>query len=240
MLRGPEGTLVELTISHAGGAPSRVSLNRSNVAALKEKRPKAIEEVKLGIWYVDLDGGRANMEDFKKALKDLSSAQGVIFDMRGYPNDVAMDALPRIASVPITSALWNVPKVVKPDHLGSEFIQSRWPLRDPQVPKFRGKIAFITDGEAISYAESVMGMVENYKLGAIVGEATAGTNGNINPFMVPGNYTLIFTGMKVLKHDGSQHHGVGIQPTVPVKRTVAGIAAGKDELLEKAIEVVKG
>jgi len=240
MLRGPEGSSIELSISHAGGAPSRTSLSRSGTTVLKEKRPKAIEELKLGIWYVDLDGGRCNMDDFKKALKDLSSAQGVIFDMRGYPNEVAMDALPRVASVPITSALWNVPKVVKPDHVGNEFIQSRWPLRDPQVPKFRGKIAFITDGEAISYAESVMGIVENYKLGAIIGDTTAGTNGNINPFMVPGNYTLIFTGMKVLKHDGSQHHGVGIQPTVPVKRTVAGITAGKDELLEKAIEVVKG
>jgi C-terminal processing protease CtpA/Prc len=46
--------------------------------------------------------------------------------------------------------------------------------------------------------------------------------------------------MKVLKHDGSQHHGVGIQPTVPVQRTIPGVAEGRDELLEVAIEVVKG
>lgn len=44
--------------------------------------------------------------------------------------------------------------------------------------------------------------------------------------------------MRVLKHDGSRHHGVGIQPTVPVSRTVQRVAAGRDELLEKAIEVV--
>jgi hypothetical protein len=31
---------------------------------------------------------------------------------------------------------------------------------------------------------------------------------------------------------------VGIQPTVPVSRTIQGVAAGRDELLEKAIEVV--
>ena len=46
------------------------------------------------------------------------------------------------------------------------------------------------------------------------------------------------TGMKVLKHDGSRHHGIGILPTVPIAPTIAGIAAGHDELLEKAIEVV--
>jgi C-terminal processing protease CtpA/Prc len=44
--------------------------------------------------------------------------------------------------------------------------------------------------------------------------------------------------MKVLKHDGSQHHGVGIKPTVSVSRTIRGVAEGRDEQLEKAIEVV--
>jgi C-terminal processing protease CtpA/Prc len=42
----------------------------------------------------------------------------------------------------------------------------------------------------------------------------------------------------VLKHDGSRHHGVGIQPTVPVARTIQGVAQGRDELLERAFKVV--
>jgi C-terminal processing protease CtpA/Prc len=73
-------------------------------------------------------------------------------------------------------------------------------------------------------------------MGEIVGGPTAGTNGNINPFTLPGGYNVVWTGMKVLKHDKSQHHGVGIQPTVPVQRTVAGVAAGKDEVLEAAVK----
>jgi C-terminal processing protease CtpA/Prc len=83
-----------------------------------------------------------------------------------------------------------------------------------------------------------MGIIENYKLAAIVGGPTAGTNGNINPFQLPGGYRLVWTGMKVLKHDGSRHHGVGIQPTVPVARTLVGVQAGRDEVLEKGIDVV--
>ena len=31
-----------------------------------------------------------------------------------------------------------------------------------------------------------MGIVENYKLGEILCETTAGTNGNVNPFILPG------------------------------------------------------
>ena len=57
---------------------------------------------------------------------------------------------------------------------------------------------------------------------------------------LPGGYRMIFTGMKVLKDDGSRHHGLGIQPTVPVARTIAGVTQGKDELLQEAIEVVEG
>jgi hypothetical protein len=36
-----------------------------------------------------------------------------------------------------------------------------------------------------------------------------------------------------------QHHGVGSLPTIPVSRTRAGVAAGRDELLERAIQAVK-
>ena len=68
-----------------------------------------------------------------------------------------------------------------------------------------------------------------------VGGPTAGTNGNINPFTLPDGYLIWWTGMKVLKQDGSRHHGVGILPTIPAARTLAGVAAGRDEVLEKGI-----
>jgi C-terminal processing protease CtpA/Prc len=45
--------------------------------------------------------------------------------------------------------------------------------------------------------------------------------------------------MKVLEHDGSRQHGVGIAPTVAVSPTLAGIRAGRDEQLEKAIELLQ-
>jgi len=83
-----------------------------------------------------------------------------------------------------------------------------------------------------------MGIVEFYHLAEIVGGPTAGTNGNVNPLPLPGGYRVTWTGMKVLKHDGSRHHGVGIAPTVPVSRTLAGVAAGRDEILERAVQIV--
>jgi hypothetical protein len=49
-----------------------------------------------------------------------------------------------------------------------------------------------------------------------------------------------FTGMKVLKHDGSQLHHIGIRPTVPVEPTIQAVRRGLDEPFEMALRVVVG
>jgi C-terminal processing protease CtpA/Prc len=98
-------------------------------------------------------------------------------------------------------------------------------------------VVFLTDASAISYAESCMSVVESLKLGEIVGQTTAGTNGNINQLTLPGGYTVIFTGMRVTKDDGSVYHGVGVTPQHVVEPTIAGIKAGRDEQLDKAVEL---
>ena len=88
--------------------------------------------------------------------------------------------------------------------------------------------------------ETCLGVVEGHRLGRLVGEPTAGTSGDANAVALPGGYQLEWTGTKVLKHDSSRHHGRGITPTVPVSPTRSGIAAGRDEVLERAVEVVTG
>jgi C-terminal processing protease CtpA/Prc len=80
--------------------------------------------------------------------------------------------------------------------------------------------------------------VQAYKLGEIIGGPTAGTNGTTNRFKTPGDYIVLFTGTKVLNHDGSQLHGVGISPTIEVAATRAGLAAGRDELIERARQLL--
>jgi C-terminal processing protease CtpA/Prc len=222
------------------GDPFTVQLQRvgampANFSALK--RPDNGTELAPGIVYFNLDG--ANSDALKAAMPVLDRAQGIVFDVRGYPGDAALDVIRRLIDEPVQSARWNIPIVTLPDREGWKWNETgRW-LIEPLAPRWAKPVVFMTDGRAISYAESVMGIIEHYHLGEIVGSTTAGTNGNVNPFMLPGNYVIYWTGMKVLKHDGSQHHGIGILPTVPIEPTAAGIAAGRDEVLEKAIEVVK-
>jgi len=236
-LAGPHGQPARITYVTAGGVAGEASLPRDaspwNLPA--GPLPPKVGELRPGIWYVDLD--RATDPEFQAALPSLAAARGVIFDLRGYPK-MRPGFLQHLTDKPLTSARWNKPVVTRPDGEGWAWdTGGRWDL-EPKAPRIKGKVVFLTGGGAISYAESCLGIVEAYKLGEIVGAPTAGTNGNICGLTLPGGYHLAFTGMKVLKHDGTRHHGVGILPTVPVRPTPEGLAAGRDEVLEKGLALM--
>ncbi|HJN77469.1 MAG TPA: S41 family peptidase [Myxococcota bacterium] len=194
-------------------------------------------EVGDGIYYFDLDG--ADMEELEPFLKTLADARGVIFDLRGYPGSAGSQLLGYLSDDWLRSAIWKSPIYTLPDQEAVTWdLSGRWRLR-PRRPRLTENVVFITDGRAISYAESCLGIIEHYELGEIVGAPSAGTNGNINLFQPLPGVNVVWTGMRVVKHDGSEHHGVGVLPTVPVEPTLAGVAQGRDELLERALEVAE-
>lgn len=236
-LQCPRGERLALTVRPFEAAETRqvaVSCD-SHGPFVMDARPKSVTtEIEPGLWYVDLT--RAQDKNFDDVLPKLTTAKGIVFDMRGYPV-VSPAWLSHVTRTTMRSAQWHVPLVDRPGEMTFER-GGEWNL-EPKEPYLAAKKVFLTNGGAISYAESTMGIVEYYKLGEILGEATAGTNGNVNPFILPGGYGITWTGMKVLKQDGSQHHGVGIRPTVPVSLTQAGVGAGRDEVLERAVSLLK-
>jgi hypothetical protein len=238
LLAGQDGTQAALTIRNADASTRTVSLTRTiRPEPLREKRPGKTVELKPGLWYVDFVETFKD-PDFEASLEKLANARGIVFDVRGYPR-LGSKPLQHLIDGIAESARWNIPILRRPDFQGVEWnTDGRW-IMEPLTPRLTKNIVFLTDGRAISYAESWMGIVEAYNLGEIVGETTAGTNGNVNIVPLPGGYRVVFTGMKTLKHDGSRHHGIGIAPTVPVSPTLAGIRAGRDEQLEKALEILE-
>lgn len=180
-----------------------------------------------------------SQEEINAKISDLAKAKGIIFDLRGYPNGNHQIICHLLEKNDTSDAWMQIPLIVYPDQENIvDYQRMGWRLAAKE-PHIKGKVVFIIYGGSISYAESFMSFIEFYNLAEIVGQPTAGTNGNTNPFMLPGEFQISWTGMKVLKHDGSQHHLLGIQPTVPAERTIQGLIEGRDEFLEKALEVVK-
>lgn len=233
--RGARGSVARLALQRRDGVVT-CDVVRDFDGQVQEERPSPIEELRDGVWYVDLT--RSEMDDIRAMAGALARADGIIFDLRGYPNG-NHEVLQHLATGPIQSAHWQVPQRIYPDQVDLVGYETagRWSL-PPMTPYWPGRIVFLTDARAISYAESVLGIVEHYRLGEIVGRATAGANGNVNPFTLPGGYMVPWTGMRVIKHDGSQHHLIGIQPTVPVARSLEGIRSGRDGDLDRALELL--
>ncbi|MCP4258895.1 MAG: peptidase S41 [Planctomycetes bacterium] len=233
---GKEGTIAKIKIMR-NGQILRMEAVRNNKDRLSELGRPIIEEVENDIYYINLD--KAEMDEIREKIDDLAHAKGVIFDLRGYPKG-NHEVISHLLTEPDTSSAWmRVPQIIYPDHENVVgFTKYGWNM-EPKEPHIKGKVVFLTDSRAISYAESFLSFIEHYKLAEIVGQSTAGTNGNVNPFELPGGFRIVWTAMKVVKHDGSQHHLIGIQPTVPVQRTIQGVIEGRDEYLEKALEIIK-
>ncbi len=207
-------------------------------AGRREKSIKkvAYKEINKEVFYLNLD--LVTMDTINTLLPKMEGYQSLIFDLRGYPKG-NHDIISHLLKTKDTTMGWmQVTQVVYPDQedlVGWEAYE--WSMSTAKPYLGDKQIIFITDGRAISYAESFMGYIEGYHLGTIVGQPTAGTNGNVNPFELPGGYRMSWTGMKVNKHDGSQHHAVGVTPDVYVSKTIEGVKSRKDEFLEKAIEL---
>jgi C-terminal processing protease CtpA/Prc len=231
LLHGPPGSRVTLRLEQAGEVTLTRDTPYERLVAGTPLPPVA--EPRPGIVYVDL--GRIDEKNFEPLLPRLAAARGVVFDLRRGSN-VSNAVLSHLTEHTISSSKWQVPVVMKPDRRDVEWMTTYWTI-PPKKPRIR-RAAFLVDGRSDGFSETLLGMIEEYRLGEIVGARSGGSNGSVNRADLPGGYRLLWTGQRVLKHDGSLLHGVGISPTVPAARTIKGIAAGRDEIVEKAIEAL--
>jgi C-terminal processing protease CtpA/Prc len=236
--RGPLGSSY-VTMLHRGGADLRVDVTRIDHVVSEVPSLTSIERLVDGVYYVDLR--RATRADIDAVVGRLAGAPGVVFDLRGYPNG-NHQILSHLLTRPDDVTTWAAaPRVTRPDRAAtpSSWDAEGWTL-PALTPHIGGRVAFLTSRSSISYAESIMGLVEHYRLGEIVGATTAGTNGDIAQIAAPTGCTIIFTGRRVTRLDGSRFHLLGVQPTIPVSPTIAGVLAGRDEVLERALAYVRG
>ena len=231
---------VKLRIEPPNGTARDLTLPCARTAVrLADARPDSITELEPGIWYVDLT--RVLAAQLRPMLPTLAKARGVVFDMRGYPTDAGAAVLPHLMRTreDSTDRWMHIPRFARPFAEVAGWGDISWGL-GPVTPLIAGERVFLTDGRAISYAESVMGYVRDYKLGTIIGGTTAGANGNIASFNLPGGFSVVFTGMRVSRHDGrTAFHTAGVGADIPLEPTLEGIRAGRDEVLARALNVLR-
>jgi hypothetical protein len=97
----------------------------------------------------------------------------------------------------------------------------------------------LIDERAVSQSEHTGLLFEAASGTKFVGSGTAGAKGDVTTFVVPGGVEIGMTGLEVRHADGRQlQHGTATGRACN-PQLFAGIAAGRDEVLDRAIEFVK-
>jgi C-terminal processing protease CtpA/Prc len=239
-MNGPVGSIVSLSIRRADGGIRRVTLPRRredfNSLFHRERSGPVIDLLPGNVGYVDLD--RLTFDMIDSAFTRLARTRGIIFDMRGYPNGTVYAIAPRLTDSTRVVARVETPLV---GHRSSgpaveTVLQTVDPA--PSEQRYRGMIVMLMDERSVSQAEHTGLFLKAVSNAVLVGSPTAGANGEVTTVQLPGGLSVGFTGQSIRWPDGRELQRKGLIPDVAVRPTIAGLRAGRDEVLDEARRIV--
>jgi len=172
---------------------------------------------------------------------DFKDTKAIIFDMRGYPNGTAWSIAPYLVNKEHVFAANFRRYSPMGINIGGSTHMTIFDQEIPSMkfPTYKGKTVMLIDERTVSQAEHTGLFFESANGTKFIGSQTAGANGDVTNFKIPGNITLFFSGHDVRHIDGRQLQKIGLVPDLAIKPSIEGIRNGKDEVLEKAIEYVE-
>ena len=259
ILFGKEGQEMKLNVMGADGKIKDVSLPKSGGLnggldnyALKmysyHDKP-TFRLITKDIGYADLTSGM-QQSDVDSMFIMFKNTKAIVFDMRGYPH-LNGDIVSRLTGKKsIVTAKFVTPAPTSPNVKNFNNFESFLDIEDTRTAYqnvnfnnrgwvYRGKTLMLINELAQSAAEHIGLMLKAISNNTFIGSPTAGADGSLTNFNIPGNITLWFSGENVSYPDGKPLQRVGIQPDIYVRPTIKGIQAGKDEVLERAIKYLQ-
>jgi C-terminal processing protease CtpA/Prc len=199
----------------------------------RDNSNRSYKMLENNIGYVTL--GSIKKEDVQIIKNEFKDTKGIIIDIRNYPS----------AYIPYS--------------LGSFFVSSSTPfvkftngsIDNPgeftftinseissEGKSYKGKLVVLLNELSQSRAEFTAMAFRAGDNTTVIGSTTAGADGDVSWILLPGGLKTAISGIGVNYPNGGETQRIGIVPDIEVKPTIKGIRTGKDELLEKAIEVI--
>lgn len=170
-------------------------------------------------------------------LNKLKDTKAIIFDVRNYPNGT-MYSIANFLNVD------NKPfaKFTNPDlsYPGVYHYTAPYSCGKKNSNPYTGKVILLFNETSQSHAEFTLMALQTAPNVVSIGSQTAGADGNVSLITFPGNYKTYMTGIGVYYPDGRETQRIGIVPDIEIKPTIEGLKLKRDEVLEKAIEVING
>lgn len=236
LLRGTPET-AEVVIER-GGQEFQLEVNRVPIedmdwllASGPAYGSEAFSIMDSGFGYVDLSS--LSMEDVDSVRETFASLPGMVIDMRGYPAEMVLYQMAEFL-VPEPEPFCLVSRADL-DEPGTFFMAETLFAGGGGEGSFQGPVALLIDEGSVSSAEFHAMAWRLAPEARVFGHATAGADGNVNTFTLPGNLRTGFSGLGIYWPDGSETQRTGILPDTVVTPAVQGIRDGRDEVLEAAV-----
>jgi C-terminal processing protease CtpA/Prc len=185
-----------------------------------------------------LYSGKFQNEDGAKIMAKFSNAKAIVIDMRCYPPEglsklfkfIARYFLPRKTPYSImTMPIGGLPGYYK---------AVSWALGRKNDDYYKGTVVVLVNAKTQSKTEFTTMAFQAAPHTIVVGSQTAGADGRVVRLPLIGGMQTMFSGEGVLYPDGTNTQRTGIRIDHYVEPTIEGIKAGRDEVLEKALEII--
>lgn len=239
VLRGHEGSAT-YTIERKGKALIR-RVAMAPPTTNRTPRTYPVAEVAMvlpgtNIGYIDM--GKLSLAQVDSAITIVAKTDGIVMDVRNYPRGTmyrfaqflnpGAQPFAKFTFVDSThpgQVLWGPPV-----HAGPA---------GGNLGHYRGRLAILVDERTQSHAEFTVMALRTAPRNKVIGSQTAGADGNVTFLSLPGGIRTVFTGLGVYYPDGTPTQRVGIVPDIKVRPTLHGLRAGRDEVLERALEYIR-
>lgn len=209
-------------------------LNTINVGQIMQQKIKCWKFLKDDIGYIY--PGSIRKDSLEKIMSEFKNTKGIVIDMRCYPGDYIVFAVGNYF-FPAQREFMKISHVSMDEPGLFTFSEAASAGSDnPQY--YKGKVIVLVNEVTLSQAEMTTMSLRASPNTLVIGGTTAGADGDVSLLALPGGVRTMITGTGIYYPDGKETQGMGIIPDIMVTPTIKGITEGRDELLEKAIELI--
>lgn len=230
MLKGEEGTYVQLVVADINGNQRKMRLERRRVEIPSVENVRIVDK-QYGVGYIKLSSFQKNtLRDFNAALWALhhKGMRSLIVDVRGNPGGL-LDCSVAIADKFVNEGLIVATRGRNPredfDHQAKQFGTWRVPL------------VVLIDGDSASASEIFAGAIHDHHRGSIVGERSYGKGSvqGIFPLNRSGAGIRLTTA-KFYTPTGTPISGRGVTPDITVYTAAKPATEGEVEAIDSTFD----
>lgn len=202
-----------------------------------------MEEGQIGY----IDPSTLKTGDLERLMKSFADTKGIIVDLRYYPSVFLPYLLGEyITPEPVPFARMSFPNRMLPGtfyysddfYTGAGAVEKMTGKKGKTYPPYHGKVVLLMDETSMSQSEFTIMALRQSPNAVVVGSPSIGADGNVVRILLPGGLKLSISGLGIYTPDGEETQRVGLTPDIPCKSTVEGLRERRDELIEKAIEII--